>query len=73
MLFKLKFVFLLSKQASYERMNGAKEALAEFFKEVSKGLIESAPNRSFEFTRNEDLVSFSDKRFWVQLSFGSRK
>ena len=46
-------------------MNGAKEALVEFFKEVSKGVIGSAPNMSFEFTRNENLVkvSFSHKRF----------
>ena len=56
-------------------MNGAKEALVEFFKEVSKGMIESAPKMSFDFTRNEywEKVSFSHKRFWVQLSFGNRK
>ena len=56
-------------------MNIAKEALVEFFKEVSKGLIQSAPNMSIEFTRNENWVkvSFSHKRFWVQLSFGNRK
>ena len=56
-------------------MNGAKEALVEFFKEVSKDLVESAPNMSFEFTRKENLmkVSCSNKRFWVQLSFENRK
>lgn len=56
-------------------MNGAKEALVEFFKEVSKGMIESAPKMSFDFTKNEYWVkvSFSHKRFWVQLSFGNRK
>ena len=56
-------------------MNVAKEALVEFFKEVSKGLIQSAPNMSFDFTRNENWVkvSFSHKRFWVQFSFGNRK
>ena len=60
----------MSKQASYERMNGAKGALVEFFKEVSKGMIDGAPDKSFEFTKNENAlkVSFSHTRFWVQVS-----
>lgn len=46
-------------------MNGAKGALVEFFKEVSKGMIDGAPDKSFEFTKNENAlkVSFSHTRF----------
>lgn len=54
-------------------MNVAKEALAEFFKELSKGLIQSAPNMSFEFTRNESKVSLviSDSEFSSVSAAGS--
>ncbi|XP_073229483.1 uncharacterized protein [Porites lutea] len=50
-------------EVSYERMNVAKEALVEFFKEVSKGLIQSAPNMSFEFTRNENFLAKGAHRY----------
>ena len=46
-------------QAAYERMKEAKEALSEVFKEVSRSLIEDAPTKSVEFTRNKNSVKFN--------------
>jgi len=43
-------------QAAYERMIEAKEASVEFCKEVSRGMIQSAPDMSHQFTLKKKVI-----------------
>lgn len=45
-------------------MEKGKEDLLKFFEEMSRGIIQEAPENSFEFTKKEVILSTS---FWQKL------
>ena len=53
-------------QAAYERMEEGKEGLLKFFQEMSRSIIQDAPENSFKFTKMEKEVILST-RFWEKL------
>lgn len=54
-------------QAAYERMEKGKEELLKFFEEMSRGIIQEAPENSFEFTKKEEKEVILSTSFWQKL------
>ena len=48
-------------QAAYERMEKGKEGLLRFFQEMSRNIIQDAPENSFAFIKMEKEVILSTR------------
>lgn len=48
-------------------MEKGKEELLKFFEEMSRGIIQEAPENSFEFTKKEEKEVILITSFWQKL------